>query len=102
MSANNHHCPFCGDALVQVEAAVNGKSEWPATHLSPKLLIRSARDPSQPIAANDPEEEWTRGKQWVPYMDLNRTAAGLYCNQCGSLTITSSIPADRKELELDT
>lgn len=101
MSKNIHHCPFCGDELVEVEVSVNGKSNWPVTYLDPGLLIRPARDPSQLVPSNDPEEEWSRDKQWVSILELKRIAAGLYCNRCGALTIAPSIPAHRKELGLE-
>jgi hypothetical protein len=42
-----------------------------------------------------------KSKRWMPFMNPNRSASGLYCTKCGTLTIAPSIPAHRRELKLD-
>lgn len=85
MSQNTRHCPLCGDALVEVETALN--RTWGNSLLtgfgSSQLQMRMKK------------------KRWTPFMNPNRSAAGLYCTKCGALTIAPSIPNHRRELGLD-
>ncbi len=86
MTSNIHHCPLCGNLLIAVESALN--RTWGNALLtafgSSQLQIRM------------------KNKRWMPFMSPSRSAAGLYCSKCGSLTIAPSIPAHRRELGLDT
>ena len=104
MSATTHHCPLCGDLLIEVEAALN--RTWSNVILtgwgSSQLQIRLSPKRSEQTPDNDPEDKWDHDKQWMPFMDPDRSAAGLYCTKCGALTIAPSIPAHRKELGLDS
>lgn len=76
---------MCGDVLIEVEAALN--RTWSNALLtsfgSSQLQIRMKK------------------KRWMAFMNPSRSAAGLYCTQCGALTIAPSIPAHRWELGLD-
>lgn len=85
MSETLVKCPVCGDFLVGVEAALN--RTWGnvlATSFgSSQLQIR------------------LEGKDWMPFMIADRSAKGLYCTKCGSLTIAPSIEEHRTALGLE-
>jgi hypothetical protein len=85
MSASIPRYPLCGDLLVEVEAALN--RTWSnalfTSFGSSQLQIRMKK------------------QHWMAFMNPSRSAAGLYCTKCGSLTIAPSISAHRKELGLD-
>lgn len=75
------YCALCGDLLVEVEAALNRSSGT--------------------ITGNSSLEIRLAGKSWVPFMNEDRSAQGLYCTRCGALTIAPSLSRHRKELGLD-
>lgn len=85
MSETPTQCPVCGDLLVEVEAALN--RTWGnvlATSFgSSQLQIR------------------LEGRDWMPFMMADRSAKGLYCTKCGSLTIAPSIEEHRAALGLE-
>lgn len=85
MAKNSHKCLVCGSLLVEVEAALN--RTFANALLSPlgssQLQIRRSKS------------------SWMPFMNPARSAEGLYCPKCGSLTLAPSIPNHRKDLGLD-
>jgi hypothetical protein len=72
---------LCGDLLIEVEAALN--RSWGTSFGGSELQIRM------------------KDMRWMPFMTPSRSAGGLYCSQCGALTIAPSIPEHRKDLGLD-
>lgn len=85
MSESPIHCPVCGDLLVEVEAALN--RTWgnvlATGYGSSQLQIR------------------LEGGDWMPFMIPDRSAKGLYCTSCGSLTVAPSIEEHRTALGLE-
>jgi len=84
---NSHaKCPICSDLLVPVEGALN--RTWSNAILtsfgSSQLQIRMAN------------------RSWMPFMNPGRSAQGLYCTKCGSLTLAPTIKKHRNELGLDS
>lgn len=83
---NDHlNCTVCDGLLVEVECALN--RSWSNMLLtafgSSELQIR------------------LKGSRWMPFMNPGRNAQGLYCANCGSLTMAPSIPSQRRELGLN-
>lgn len=78
-------CPVCSDLLIEVEAALN--RTWS------NVLVTSFGSSQLQIRLED--------KDWMPFMDPGRSAKGLYCTKCGSLTIAPSIEGHRRELGLE-
>jgi hypothetical protein len=85
MPNTQFYCPVCKDLLVEVETALN------RTWLN--ALITGFGSSVLQIRLTN--------KSWMAFMDPERSAKGLYCTKCGSLTIAPSIPNHRKELGLD-
>ncbi|QIF01342.1 hypothetical protein [Roseimicrobium sp. ORNL1] len=85
MSEEARHCSICGDLLVEVEAALN--RTWGnviATGFGSSVL------------------EIRNGKaDWMPFMTPDRSARGLYCTKCGSLTIAPTLGEHRRALGLE-
>jgi phage FluMu protein Com len=78
-------CSFCGDLLVEVEAALN--RDWL------NVLFTSFGSSELQIR--------TKSGSWMPFMKPSRSAQGLYCTKCGALTIAPSISGHRKALGLE-
>lgn len=78
--------PICGDGTVPVEAALN-RPFW--------KLLGSWRGSAR-LQIRLP------GGDWKSHMTIERSAQGLYCPTCGSLTIAPSLPDHREALGLDS
>lgn len=83
----NHpaRCPLCDDLLVEVEAALN-RALWNALMTS--------------FGSSELQIRMEKGS-WMAFMRPSRSARGLYCTKCGSLTVAPSIPEHRKKLGLE-
>lgn len=85
MSEEIHHCPICQGLLVEVQSALNRSllnaflTGWGSSELQIRL----------------------HGGSWMTFMTPSRSAAGLYCAECGSLTLAPTIPSQRRELGLE-